>query len=255
VVESPAVLIVEDEPVVLKVAGLALASRDIWFVEATNAADAAQKIRGTPFKVVLTDLKLPGESGLDLLRWIRQLDEPPEVVMITGYATTENALLSFELGAFDFVPKPFDVDELASVTERALRYTERPRSAHAGPDERYSLGRHSWARLEPDGVATFGVEETMSGVAGDLVSIDCLAAGSEVVQGKSFCTLRSADGLDHRVRAPLSGQIALVNPALVEDPTLIDRDPFATGWLARVVPVDLEQELSHLSQPQREVPG
>ena len=103
-------------------------------------------------------------------------------------------------------------------------------------------------------MATFGVEETLSGVAGDLIDIECFPAGSAVVQGKSFCTLRSNDGLDHRVRAPLSGQVALVNPALAEDPSLIDRDPFEGGWLARVVPVDLDRELSHLSRLQHEAP-
>lgn len=253
--ESPTVLIVEDEPVVLKVAGMALAAAGITFAKATDVAGARERIATTPFKVVLTDLKLPGESGLELLRSTRELATPPEVIVITGYATTENALLSFELGAFDFIPKPFDAEELTSVTERALRFTTMARALPSAESERYSLGRHSWARLDADGSATLGADETLSGVVGELTAIDCLEVSAHAIQGKSFCELRSSDGLIHRLRAPLSGQIVATNGDLAEDFSLLDLDPFAAGWVARVIPEDLDRELSHLSQHRPQQPG
>ena len=254
--ESAAVLIVEDESVVLKVAGMALAAHGLSFRQATDVSSAAAVLDSHSIRVVLTDLKLPGDSGLEILTRARKLSPPPEVVVITGYATIENNLQSFQRGAFDFVPKPFDVDELISVVDRALRFVNRPREDDAIlATDRYSLGRHSWARLDADGSATLGVAETVAGVMGDLTRVESLEVGNHVAQGQSYCRLTAEKGLTHTIWAPLSGRVIMHNAAVVEDPNLINRDPFATGWIARIIPSHPEEELPNLRQPQGPEPG
>ena len=247
-VESPAVLIVEDEPVVLKVAGMALSAHGISFAEATDVANALAILDATAFKVVLSDLKLPGASGFEILQRAQEISPPPQVIIISGYATIENALKSFELGAFDFVPKPFDVEELTSVTERALRYASQSVAELSASGERACLGRHSWAHLDADGSATLGVADTVAGVMGELEAIESLEPGHHAVQGQYFCQLTAIDGLTHRIWAPLSGRVILQNPNIAEDLDLVRRAPYTEGWIARVIPSSLEKELPNLGQ-------
>lgn len=253
--ESREVLIVEDERVVLKVAGMALAAQGIGFQEATDVQSATALLGSTAFKVVVTDLKLPGDSGFEILSMAKGISPSPQVIVITGYATIENALQSFQQGAFDFIPKPFDVDELTSVAERALRFASQSGRATQTAMDRFSLGRHSWARLDPDGSATLGVAETVASVAGKLETIDCLKSGDHTIQGDCFCRLTAGDGLTHRVWAPLSGRIILQNSAIIQDPDLINRDPFGAGWIARVIPNRPDEELQNLRQPQISASG
>lgn len=246
--DRPAVLIVEDEPVVLKVAGMALAAEGIEFLEAIDVPSASAMLEYNRFKVIITDLKLPGESGFEILRRARALTPRPQVIIITGYATIENALQSFDLGSFDFVPKPFDVDELTSVVTRALRFGSLDEAETRGEENRYFLGRHSWALLDPDGTVTLGAAETVAGVMGELESIDCRDCGDQCLQGQCLCTLSSRDGLSHRLWAPLSGHIITLNSDIAEDHDLINRDPFDSGWIARVIPNSLEKELPNLAR-------
>lgn len=249
--ESRDVLIVEDEPVVLKVAGMALAAQGIGFKTATDVETATPLLESSAFKVVVTDLKLPGASGFEILELAKSLSPPPQVIVITGYATIENALLSFQHGSFDFVPKPFDVEELTSAVTRALQFTAQP-SIHA-PADRFLLGHHSWARLDPDGSATLGAADTVAGLVGRLERIELPETGSNTFQGQSLCQVHCIDGPTHRVWAPLSGQIIMTNPEIAIDLELINRDPFGAGWLVQVIPTNLEKELPNLCQPRHSV--
>lgn len=242
------VLIVEDEPVVLKVVGMALGAHGIDYREAHDVAEATALIAEQSCKVVVSDLKLPGASGFELLDVVRGMTPRPEVVIITGYATIENALEAFRLGSFDFVPKPFDVEELVSAVDRALRYFGSPASETTTEDSQYFLGRHSWARLDRDGAATLGPAETIAVVAGPIESIECTDPGDHSTQGECFCRITTRDGFTHRVWAPLSGQIISHNPDLTDDLELIRRQPLTAGWLVRIIPNRLEKELVNLSR-------
>jgi len=70
--------------------------------------------------VVVTDVKMKGASGLELLKQVKQLDPAVEVIVITAYASDESALEALRLGAYDYVAKPFDVEEMKVVVTRAL---------------------------------------------------------------------------------------------------------------------------------------
>jgi CheY-like chemotaxis protein/glycine cleavage system H lipoate-binding protein len=243
------VLIVEDEPVVLKVAGMALHANAIEYSEASDVASATELLARNPYKVVVTDLKLPGASGFEILDVVRGMTPRPQVIIITGYATIENALESFQLGSFDFIPKPFDVEELIGVVSRALRYSAVPQTDKVETANQYFLGRHSWASLEPDGVVTLGAAETITSVCGPIESIDCHGLGDPTTQGECFCRLVARDGFAHRIWAPVSGQTIAFNSELRHDFEIVRREPLAAGWLARVIPSNLEEELVNLSRP------
>src|SRR5690606_37933824 len=69
---------------------------------------------------VITDLLMPDGSGMDVLRAARERDESTQVLMITAHATTEQAVEAMRLGAYDYVQKPFNNDELLAALEKAL---------------------------------------------------------------------------------------------------------------------------------------
>jgi len=115
------VLLVEDERVVREAAARILRLDGFKVDLAEEASTAVARLRALHPRVVLTDLMLPGFSGFDLLDRLTNDRPQVPVVLITGYATIENALHAFQHGAFDFLPKPFDVAELLGVEVRHVR--------------------------------------------------------------------------------------------------------------------------------------
>ena len=251
------VLLVEDEAVVRNAVERILRPEGLTLDRVENVDGALARLRKVEHRVVLSDLMLPGFSGFDLLE--RVTGERPQipVILITGYATIENALQAFKKGAFDFLPKPFDVPELLGVVRRALKAVDRkswnavPREAEVSRSksstERYFLGQHSWVTLY-GGVATFGLAECWPGLVAEIRSLNLPAPGSRLTQGLAFAELATADESIHRIWAPLSGSVLEVNPAVREDPDLLNRAPFSSGWLVRVAPADLEAELDALTR-------
>ena len=118
------VLLVEDEAVVRAAVERILRPEGLTLDRVEDVDGALARLRKVEHRVVLSDLMLPGFSGFDLLE--RVTGERPQVpvILITGYATIENALAAFKKGAFDFLPKPFDVPELLGVVRRALKAVE-----------------------------------------------------------------------------------------------------------------------------------
>ena len=89
--------------------------------EAPDGGAAKEKIRARRYLVVLTDLKLPGASGLDVLREVKQFDSTIPVLLMTAFGSVEEAVTAMKEGAFDFLQKPVDLDHLKLQMERAAR--------------------------------------------------------------------------------------------------------------------------------------
>jgi len=251
------ILIVEDEPVVRHAAAKIL-RREGFEVEFAVECDTALEKLTQGFPVVLCDLKLPGYSGIEIVTAARDLCPESLIVMITGYATFENAIRAFHEGAFDFVPKPFDVAELLGVVFRAEMYREisagssrqSGRSTHSGGTGGsgiYRMGGHSWVTLNRDGSATIGAGETFAGTLGEIVRIELPDIDEQTVQGKEVACLTAVDETVHRVWAPLSGRVLTANDRLAGEPDLLSRAPFGDGWLVRIVPARVDEEISILS--------
>lgn len=93
-----------------------------WGYEVSVAKDgdeALRKLRMERFDIVITDLMMPGMDGLALLQKIKELDKEILVIIITGYATIETAVKAIENGAYDYIAKPFRLDELMIVIKNA----------------------------------------------------------------------------------------------------------------------------------------
>ncbi|HHL39481.1 MAG TPA: sigma-54-dependent Fis family transcriptional regulator [Deltaproteobacteria bacterium] len=89
-----------------------------------SGAAALDHFRTRRADVVITDLKMPGMSGVELLKGLKELDPQVLVIMITAYASVDNAIEAMKSGAYDYFTKPFNVDEIKLLIDKALRYRD-----------------------------------------------------------------------------------------------------------------------------------
>lgn len=90
--------------------------------EAEDGARALSLVATRPYDVVVTDIRMPGASGFELLAAVKARDPATEVVMMTGYATVQDAVRAMKQGAFDYLEKPFDPDAALGVVARAAEH-------------------------------------------------------------------------------------------------------------------------------------
>ncbi|HLE05643.1 MAG TPA: response regulator, partial [Anaerolineales bacterium] len=109
------ILVVDDDEVVLGAVCKALRP-DNYAIDTAQSADEALKLLSdSSYRLVITDLMMPGMDGLELLQHIHDMGAKSETIMITGYPTIQTALRAKRLGAFEYVTKPFTRQELRSV--------------------------------------------------------------------------------------------------------------------------------------------
>ncbi len=117
----PVVLIVEDDVAMRTMLGEVLAGIDAE-VRTEGPENAIDHLERHEVAVVVTDLRMPGVSGLDVLRFARRRDPYAQVVLLTGHATVDTAIEALKGGASDYLRKPFEPDELRHVVGRALEH-------------------------------------------------------------------------------------------------------------------------------------
>jgi two-component system response regulator PilR (NtrC family) len=116
------ILVVDDEPSMRELLDILLRKEGHEVAAEADAAAAVARAAAEPFDLVISDLRLGRGSGLDVLRAVKASAPATEVVMVTAFATTENAVQAMKLGAYDYVLKPFKVDELKLVVQKALEH-------------------------------------------------------------------------------------------------------------------------------------
>ncbi|MEO7426875.1 MAG: sigma-54 dependent transcriptional regulator [Fibrobacteria bacterium] len=114
------ILVVDDEPAQREIMREILTGENHEVVEAGSVDEAESAVRTLLPDVVLTDLKMPNRSGLVLVERLAKAENPPALVVITAFGTIENAVKAVRLGAYDYLSKPIDGDELLLVVNRAL---------------------------------------------------------------------------------------------------------------------------------------
>ncbi|MDP6924283.1 MAG: sigma-54 dependent transcriptional regulator [Candidatus Scalindua sp.] len=116
------VLIVDDEKL-MRVSLEAQLQKEGFFVKSMKTAgDAFKYVRNEDFDIVVSDLRLPGLDGIELLKEIKNISQETIVIIMTAYGTIESAVTAMQEGAFDYISKPFAIDELIIKLERALTY-------------------------------------------------------------------------------------------------------------------------------------
>ena len=117
------ILIVDDEPSLVDFLTVLCGAEGWEPTAALSVREARERLAERTPDLVLCDMMMPDGNGLDLLREIKSQDDGPAVILMTAYTSTKSAIEAMKLGAYDYVPKPFDVDELKVVIHRALEKT------------------------------------------------------------------------------------------------------------------------------------
>jgi DNA-binding response OmpR family regulator len=119
---QPTILAVDDEPELLALLGDYLGTRGFHVLTASSTRDARSILAGTKVALVLLDITLPGEDGLSLARHLREHHGPP-VILVTALGTVLDRIVGLEVGADDYVTKPFELRELLARIKNVLRRT------------------------------------------------------------------------------------------------------------------------------------
>jgi two-component system, NtrC family, response regulator AtoC len=223
ITDSPRqILVVDDEPNLRRVLAAQL-SRDGYEVHAVADGKAALKILEEQYvDVVITDLRMPELDGLELMRRALALEPELPVVIITAHGTVDNAVEALKSGAFDYITKPFDQNEVRNVVRKALRTralaaAEARQEAELPPGARYGIigGSRTIEELRqvidrvadtPSSVIITGevgtgkqlvaraLHDGSSRSAGPFITLNCAAASPELLERELFGSARGELG-------------------------------------------------------------
>jgi two-component system response regulator PilR (NtrC family) len=176
------ILIVDDEQGMRQLLSLVFGRAGHQVRAAESGAKALEMLRREPADLIISDVKMPDMNGIELLRAVREFLPEVAVVMMTAYATVDTAREAFKLGADDFIQKPFDVDELKLIVEKALerlRLLQENRAFKRAQRERGRLdqiiGRSG--RMQ----AVYQMIETVAGVQSTVLITGESGTGKEMV--------------------------------------------------------------------------
>ncbi len=121
---KPRLLVVDDERSILDFLRLLFESEAYEVTTSPSVTDARRELAERGFDLVLCDILMPDGNGLDLLKEIKERDVHASVIMMTAYTSTKSAIEAMKLGAYDYISKPFDVEELKVVVQKAIEKAE-----------------------------------------------------------------------------------------------------------------------------------
>jgi CheY-like chemotaxis protein/glycine cleavage system H lipoate-binding protein len=260
------ILIVDDELPVCRSISRVLEPEGYAVDTALSGKEALSKEEENRYDMMLVDLMMPGMSGMDLIKSVKEKRPDMVMIMITGYPTMKTAVESVKLGAFDYIPKPFTPEELRSLVLRALerkRLHEKemaPKEGLAAEErakppvskDRYCIPDHCWAKVEDDGSVRIGVHEIFLMTIKSISSIDFPYEDEKIGQGDACLWFVDANGNLHRMWAPVSGRVIQVNEELKGNYSQVMRDPYGSGWLLLIQPTKLEDDLKNLAPLEHE---
>jgi two-component system response regulator AtoC len=118
--KKPNILIVDDDPVTAEMILEALRKEDYSITVVNSGASAKEEGRHRNFDLILTDLRMPDTDGINVLEWFRKEQNDAIVVLMTAFGSSNSAIEAMRQGAFDYISKPFKIDELRNIVRKAL---------------------------------------------------------------------------------------------------------------------------------------
>ncbi len=210
-----AILVVEDHAALRDALAIALGAKGHKVVTASRGDAAVRALEGQSFDLVVTDLKLPGADGLQVLEAAKATQPRAPVLLMTAHGTLESVVQALRLGAQDFIEKPFDIEEMEARIERAL---EQGNLAEQVRDLRETL----LAPYRPENIVGESpglqrVLEVVRKVAGGKTSL--------LITGETGTGKELVAGAIHALSPRAAGEFVAVNCAAIPD-TLLESELF-----------------------------
>lgn len=121
---QPSVLIIDDEPLMRLSMMDALKAVGCEVQDASNGTEGIERLRANRYDLVITDLRMPGSDGLQVVQSCKEGSQDTEVIVITAHGSVETAVQAMKLGAYDYITKPFSMDELLLTVDRATKIVD-----------------------------------------------------------------------------------------------------------------------------------
>jgi len=118
------ILVIDDEQGIRDLLTFELGSCGYHVVTANDGIEGIEKVKKEKFDLVILDLKMPKLSGTETLKGIKKIDPPIEAIVATGYGTVETAVECMKMGTYDYIAKPFNINELTTLIEKVLEKKE-----------------------------------------------------------------------------------------------------------------------------------
>jgi len=251
------ILIIDDEQVVIDSIKLVAKSLGYSTDYVTDASMAFYSILNNNYKIVICDIMMPVMDGFEFLKEMKKQNIKIPVIMTTGYTTIENAAKSLNNGAIAFIPKPFTFDEVAAIITRCINYCnimdkckdEKETEIYfvPCPPKYLRLGYGFWSNRLNDGSVLLGVSDLFVKSIISSKKIELSDVGSVVSQSLPCAKITSENDFIHNILAALSGKIIEKNETLISNPLILEKDPYFTGWLYKIIPAEYNAELTYLT--------
>jgi len=243
------ILVVDDELPVCKSVASALSESAYAVDTVLSGEEALRKCKETGYDVVITDLMMPGISGMDLLKAVRDIHPDARVIMITGYPSIQSAVQAIKMGAFDYIPKPFTPDELRSLVARAcVRKEVREEKKDLDiPQGLYCIPDNAWIKIENDGTVRAGAHHNLINTMEAIRAVELPAVNEIRYQGEACALITDSRKHVHRMWTPITGRVVAVNNKLQDDFSKLRNDPYGDGWLVVLAPTNLDSEKKNLA--------
>ncbi len=255
------ILIIDDEEIVRVSCQRILAPEGYDIDIASSGDEAFTKLAGAPFDLVLSDLKLPDTDGIAILKRVREAWPAVDVIIMTGYGTVKTAVQAMQIGAFDYIEKPFIPEELTALVSKALIHRQLSADSHIKRDDslpHYELGNiigvseemqkvfHLIARVAPTGSTVLITGE--SGTGKELVAkaihynsprkqrpfvvVDCTAIPATLIESELFGHAKGAFTGAHEKK---QGLLELASSGTLFFDEIGNLDPAVQAKLLRVL--------------------
>jgi CheY-like chemotaxis protein/glycine cleavage system H lipoate-binding protein len=235
------VLVVDDEEIVCKSCSRILTQEGHNVQTALNGREALRKVEEDKYDILIADWKMPEIDGMEVMRIVKKNHPDIVVIMITGYPSVESAVKAMRLGVSNYVPKPLDPDELSRTLQKALEERK------TGRAELFYYQKYIWARMLEDGTVQAGVNNLFRESVGDIMYVDLPCHETRAERGRLFIRILAADKQMHKLYVPIRGRVVAINHEINFNTDLINKDPFGKGWIVRLQPFNLEEDLKNWS--------
>jgi glycine cleavage system H lipoate-binding protein len=203
---------------------------------------------------------MPDMNGFELMDELEYKRIETPVIIMTGFSTLETAVKAIKRGAVNFIPKPFTAEEIIGciysgieyykikLALKSQSYTESASSIIYVPcPSKYSqFGVLSWINKDVEGVVYIGITDLYLKTISSIKEIKFKEVDGLIKQGINCADIISTDNYTHQLISPLSGSIIDINTEIINDVSLLEKDPYFKGWLYRIIPSDIERELKNL---------
>jgi len=251
--EKGRILVLDDDPIVTLSCKRILGAEGFSISTVEKGEDALNKLSKEDFDLLISDVRLPDISGMEVLKEARVIKPKTDVVIITGYPTLEDAKESTKLGASEYIEKPFTPDFMLNVAHKVFdtrgwilrqAFIDEFRDSvvsirdQENPVIFYKEG--TWARPAKDGLWEIGCDLRYWLLTGNLMYVEFISDLEKVDAGMPFARIYTSGGQSNDLLSPMNAELKEINTKANDVMCALLKEHLSEGWLlwlARVFPL------------------